>query len=86
MKETRMPPVQSANLVANSANTIYGVGVIKTAGHYTFLNDSLKPDCDDLIPCINWVTSLDHILNYSFAFISLHGTFFPAVPSYARIR
>ena len=25
MKETRMPPAQSANLVANSGNTIYGV-------------------------------------------------------------
>ena len=86
MKETRMPPVQSVNLVANSGNTIYGVGVIKTTGYYTFLNDLLKPDCDDLIPCINWGTSLDHILNYSFAFISLHGTFFSAVPLYARIR
>ena len=28
MKETRMPPAQSANLAANSGNTIYGVGVI----------------------------------------------------------
>ena len=28
MKETRMPPAQSANLVANSGNTIYGVSVI----------------------------------------------------------
>ena len=28
MKETRMPPLQSANLAANSGNTIYGVGVI----------------------------------------------------------
>ena len=28
MKETRMPPAQSANLVANSGNTINGVGVI----------------------------------------------------------
>ena len=28
MKETRMPPAQSANLTANSGNTIYGVGVI----------------------------------------------------------
>ena len=28
MKETRMPPAYSANLVANSGNTIYGVGVI----------------------------------------------------------
>ena len=30
MKETRMPPAQSANLVANSGNTIYGVGVIES--------------------------------------------------------
>ena len=30
MKETRMPPPQSANLAANSGNTIYGVGVIDT--------------------------------------------------------
>ena len=29
MKETRMPPVKAANLVANSGNTIYGVGVIQ---------------------------------------------------------
>ena len=29
MKETRMPPAQSANLAANSGNTIYGVGVIE---------------------------------------------------------
>ena len=28
MKETRMPPAYSANLVANSGNTIYGVSVI----------------------------------------------------------
>ena len=28
MKETRMPPALSANLVANSGNTIYGVSVI----------------------------------------------------------
>ena len=28
MKETRMPPAWSANLVANSGNTIYGVSVI----------------------------------------------------------
>ena len=28
MKETRMPPALAANLVANSDNTIYGVGVI----------------------------------------------------------
>ena len=28
MKETRVPPAQSANLAANSGNTIYGVGVI----------------------------------------------------------
>ena len=28
MKETRMPPAESANLVANSGNTIYGVSVI----------------------------------------------------------
>ena len=28
MKDTRMPPAQSANLVANSGNTIYGVSVI----------------------------------------------------------
>ena len=28
MKETRMPPAKAANLVANSGNTIYGVGVI----------------------------------------------------------
>ena len=28
MKETRMPPAQAANLVANSGNTIYGVSVI----------------------------------------------------------
>ena len=28
MKETRMPPAQSANLVENSDNTIYGVSVI----------------------------------------------------------
>ena len=28
MKETRMPPTQSANLAVNSDNTIYGVGVI----------------------------------------------------------
>ena len=28
MKETRMPPAESANLVANSGNTIYGVTVI----------------------------------------------------------
>ena len=30
MKKTRMPPVKAANLVANSDNTIYGVGVIKS--------------------------------------------------------
>ena len=30
MKETRMPPAKAANLVANSGNTIYGVGVIET--------------------------------------------------------
>ena len=29
MKETRMPPAQAANLVANSGNTIYGVSVIQ---------------------------------------------------------
>ena len=29
MKETRMPPAYSANLVANSGNTIYGVSVIE---------------------------------------------------------
>ena len=29
MKETRIPPAQSANLAANSGNTIYGVGVIE---------------------------------------------------------
>ena len=29
MKETRMPPAWSANLVANSGNTIYGVSVIE---------------------------------------------------------
>ena len=28
MKETRMPPAQAANLVANSGNTLYGVSVI----------------------------------------------------------
>ena len=28
MKETRMPPAQSANLVANNGSTIYGVSVI----------------------------------------------------------
>ena len=28
MKVTRMPPAYSANLVANSGNTIYGVSVI----------------------------------------------------------
>ena len=28
MKGTRMPPAYSANLVANSGNTIYGVSVI----------------------------------------------------------
>ena len=28
MKETRMPPALSANLVANSGNTIYGVSII----------------------------------------------------------
>ena len=32
MKETRMPPPQSANLAANSGNTIYGVGVIDMEG------------------------------------------------------
>ena len=32
MKETRMPPAQSANLAANSDNTIYGVGVIRPIG------------------------------------------------------
>ena len=31
MKETRMPPAQSANLVANNGSTIYGVSVIKTS-------------------------------------------------------
>ena len=31
MKETRMPPVQSANLVANNGSTIYGVSVITSA-------------------------------------------------------
>ena len=30
MKETRMPPALSANLVANSGNTIPGVSVIIT--------------------------------------------------------
>ena len=30
MKKTRMPPAQTANLVANSGNTIYGVSVILT--------------------------------------------------------
>ena len=29
MKETRMPPAQSANLVANNGSTIYGVSVIQ---------------------------------------------------------
>ena len=29
MKETRMPPAQSANLVANNGSTIYGVSVIR---------------------------------------------------------
>ena len=28
MKETRTPPAKAANLVVNSGNTIYGVGVI----------------------------------------------------------
>ena len=28
MKVTQMPPVHAANLVANSGNTVYGVGVI----------------------------------------------------------
>ena len=32
MKETRMPPAYSANLVANSGNTIYGVSVIIQLG------------------------------------------------------
>ena len=31
MKETRMPPAQATNLVANSGNTICGVGVIVIA-------------------------------------------------------
>ena len=30
MKETQMPPAWAANLVANSGNTIYGVGVIQS--------------------------------------------------------
>ena len=30
MKETQMPPAWAANLVANSGNTIYGVGEITT--------------------------------------------------------
>ena len=39
MKETRMPPVQATNLVANSGNTIYRVSVIVNGachpgGHY----------------------------------------------------
>ena len=35
MKETRMPPVYSANLVANSGNTIYNVSVIPVVkGHH----------------------------------------------------
>ena len=29
MKVTQMPPVYAANLVANSGNTAYGVGVIR---------------------------------------------------------
>ena len=29
MKETRMPPALAVNRVANSGNTIYGVGVIE---------------------------------------------------------
>ena len=29
MKVTRMPPSEAANLVANSGNTIYGVGVFE---------------------------------------------------------
>ena len=31
MKETRVPPAWSANLVANSGNTKYGVSVIQRA-------------------------------------------------------
>ena len=30
MKVTQMPPVHVANLVANSGNTAYGIGVIVT--------------------------------------------------------
>ena len=32
MKETRMPPAKSANLAANSGNTIYGASVIGSTG------------------------------------------------------
>ena len=38
MKETRMPPAYSANLVANSGNTIYGVSVIGIGIELQFRN------------------------------------------------
>ena len=41
MKETRVPTAQSANLAANSGNTIYGVGVITAVLHYAI--DMLAP-------------------------------------------
>ena len=44
MKETRIPPALAANLVANSGNTIYGVGVIqlKQYGKMNSLHGVLK--------------------------------------------
>ena len=47
MKVTQMPPVHAANLVANSGNIAYGVGVI---GKYLFQIYSYYDTCDFVRP------------------------------------
>ena len=49
MKETRMPPAKAANLVANSGNTIYGVGVIGEQSLVDFFKLPHRPYANKLL-------------------------------------
>ena len=57
MKDTRMPPAWSANLVANSGNTLYGVSVIMVPRHACLHSFSLSTTFSFWIPCY---TFLEH--------------------------